>query len=171
MNLRFQAYPLADGNLSVTILDLVQNACNYKQLKKVSGMRVGCVNAYDTGSKRGDEELESRNCGVYCDGSRRRTFGDLVALASALRGQGEDAESCASFTSRCPQNVPYVFVASKLALGRACGVSRPVIACSVTSNEVSVLRRSPREVPTRLTVPNVLGFATQGPDHPDERQN
>lgn len=30
-----QAYPLADANLSVTILDLVQNACNYKQLRKV----------------------------------------------------------------------------------------------------------------------------------------
>ena len=38
------------------------------------------------------------------------------------------------------QNVPYVFVASKLALGRACGVSRPVISCSVTSNEASQLK-------------------------------
>ena len=33
------------------------------------------------------------------------------------------------------QNVPYVFVASKAALGRACGVSRPVIAASITTNE------------------------------------
>ena len=38
------------------------------------------------------------------------------------------------------QNVPYVFVPSKQALGRACGVSRPVIACSVTSNEGSQLK-------------------------------
>ncbi|KAJ0817357.1 putative 50S ribosomal protein L30e [Helianthus annuus] len=38
------------------------------------------------------------------------------------------------------QNVPYVFVPSKQALGRACGVTRPVIACSVTSNEGSQLR-------------------------------
>lgn len=38
------------------------------------------------------------------------------------------------FTSH-RQNVPYVFVASKAALGRACGVSRPVIAASVTTNE------------------------------------
>jgi U4/U6 small nuclear ribonucleoprotein SNU13 len=30
------------------------------------------------------------------------------------------------------KNVPYVFVLSKQALGQACGVSRPVIACSVT---------------------------------------
>jgi hypothetical protein len=40
------------------------------------------------------------------------------------------------------QNVPYVFVPSKQALGRACGVTRPVIACSVTSNEGSQLKPS-----------------------------
>ena len=38
------------------------------------------------------------------------------------------------------KNVPYVFVASKMALGRSCGVSRPVIACSITTNEGSQLK-------------------------------
>lgn len=38
------------------------------------------------------------------------------------------------------QNVPYVFVPSKATLGRACGVSRPVIACAVTVNEGSQLK-------------------------------
>ena len=38
------------------------------------------------------------------------------------------------------QNVPYVFVPNKQALGRSCGVSRPVIAASVTSNEGSQLK-------------------------------
>lgn len=38
------------------------------------------------------------------------------------------------------KNVPYVFVGSKFALGRACGVSRAVIACSVTQNEGSQLK-------------------------------
>lgn len=33
------------------------------------------------------------------------------------------------------QNVPYVFLPSKAALGRACGVSRPVISASITSNQ------------------------------------
>jgi U4/U6 small nuclear ribonucleoprotein SNU13 len=37
------------------------------------------------------------------------------------------------------QNVPYIFVPSKIALGRACGVSRPVIAASVTTNEATEL--------------------------------
>ena len=38
------------------------------------------------------------------------------------------------------KNVPYVFVPSKLALGRACGVSRAVISCSILSNESSGLK-------------------------------
>jgi U4/U6 small nuclear ribonucleoprotein SNU13 len=33
------------------------------------------------------------------------------------------------------QNVQYIFIESKAALGRACGVTRPVIAASVTTNE------------------------------------
>ena len=37
------------------------------------------------------------------------------------------------------KNVPYVFVPSKVALGRACGVSRPVISCSLLSNDSSQL--------------------------------
>ena len=35
--------------------------------------------------------------------------------------------------------MPYVFVPSKTALGRACGVSRPVVAASVTTNDGSEL--------------------------------
>lgn len=38
------------------------------------------------------------------------------------------------------KNVPYVFVPNKTALGRACGVSRPVIAASVTCNHGSELK-------------------------------
>lgn len=48
------------------------------------------------------------------------------------------------------KNVPYVFVPSKTALGRACGVSRPVVACSVTVNEGSELK------PQILSVKNQL---------------
>lgn len=38
------------------------------------------------------------------------------------------------------KNVPYVFVSSCTALGRACGVSRPVVACAVIANEGSQLK-------------------------------
>ena len=37
------------------------------------------------------------------------------------------------------KNVPYVFVHSKIALCRACGVTRPVIACSIVADERSQL--------------------------------
>jgi U4/U6 small nuclear ribonucleoprotein SNU13 len=42
--------------------------------------------------------------------------------------------------------VPYVFVESKVALGRACGVSRAVIAASITSTDTSELAASIREL-------------------------
>lgn len=38
------------------------------------------------------------------------------------------------------KNVPYIFVESKHALGRACGVSRQIIACSILTSEGSMLK-------------------------------
>ena len=52
------------------------------------------------------------------------------------------------------QNVPYVFVPSKVALGRACGVSRPVISCSVTSVEGSQLQTQIRSL--KLAIEKLL---------------
>ncbi|KAJ1936680.1 RNA binding protein snu13, partial [Linderina pennispora] len=52
------------------------------------------------------------------------------------------------------KNVPYVFVPSKAALGRACGVSRPVVAASVTTNEASDLR--PQIQAIRLQIEKLL---------------
>jgi U4/U6 small nuclear ribonucleoprotein SNU13 len=48
------------------------------------------------------------------------------------------------------KNVPYVFVPSKTALGRACGVSRPVIAASVTTNEARELNAQIQAVKVRF---------------------
>lgn len=39
-----------------------------------------------------------------------------------------------------PFIVAFLLPNSKVALGRACGVSRPVIACSITTNEASQLK-------------------------------
>ena len=53
------------------------------------------------------------------------------------------------------KNVPFVYVKSKAALGRACGVSRPVIAVSITSNEASDLTgqiKSMRDAVERLAI-------------------
>ncbi|KAK2652675.1 hypothetical protein Ddye_012531, partial [Dipteronia dyeriana] len=37
------------------------------------------------------------------------------------------------------KNVPYVFIPSKHTLGRAYGVTRPVVVCSMTSNELQII--------------------------------
>ncbi|KAF4384397.1 hypothetical protein F8388_004630 [Cannabis sativa] len=110
-----KAYPLADSQLSITILDLVQQAANYKQLKK--GANEGFVILATKTLNRGISEFVV----MAADTEPLEILLHLPLLA-------ED------------KNVPYVFVPSKQALGRACGVTRPVIACSVTTNEGSQLK-------------------------------
>ncbi|PIA54547.1 hypothetical protein AQUCO_00900838v1 [Aquilegia coerulea] len=105
-----KAYPLADAQLTITILDLVQQAANYKQLKKGANEATKTLN-------RGISEFIV----MAADTEPLEILLHLPLLA-------ED------------KNVPYVFVPSKQALGRACGVTRPVIAASVTSNEASQLK-------------------------------
>lgn len=51
-----------------------------------------------------------------------------------------------SLPSHVAQNVPYVFIPSKAALGRACNVSRPVIAASVTTSEARELQSQIRNI-------------------------
>lgn len=105
-----KAYPLADSQLSVTILELVQQAANYKQLKKGA-----------------NEATKTLNRGIC----------EFVVMAADT----EPLEILLHLPLLCEdKNVPYVFIRSKQALGRACGVSRPVIACSVTVNEGSQLK-------------------------------
>ena len=48
------------------------------------------------------------------------------------------------------KNVPYVFVLNKQALGRSCGVSRPVIACSITTNEGSQLKNQIQQLKEKI---------------------
>lgn len=96
--------------LAVTILDLTQQAANYKQLKKGA-----------------NEATKTLNRGIT----------EFIVMAA----DAEPLEILLHLPLLCEdKNVPYVFVSSKQALGRACGVSRPVIACSVLSNEGSQLK-------------------------------
>mmetsp|Transcript_20748 Transcript_20748/g.30892 ORF Transcript_20748/g.30892 Transcript_20748/m.30892 type:complete len:130 (+) Transcript_20748:112-501(+) len=104
-----KAYPLAKEDMTSTILNVVQQAANYKQLKKGANEATKTLN-------RGTAEL-------------------IVLAADA-----EPLEILLHLPLVCEdKNVPYVFVKSKTALGRACGVSRPVISCSITSKEGSQL--------------------------------
>ncbi|CAN4081491.1 unnamed protein product [Withania somnifera] len=98
-----KAYPLADAQLTTTIMDLVQQAANYKKLKK--------------GANEGIAEFVVMAADI-----------EPLEILLHLPLLAED------------KNIPYVFVPSKQVLGRACGVTQPVIACSVTSNEGSQLK-------------------------------
>jgi ribosomal protein L7Ae-like RNA K-turn-binding protein len=105
-----KAYPLAEQALTTKILNLVQQATNYKQLRKGANEATKTLN-------RGQAEF--------------------VVLAA----DSEPLEILLHIPLLCEdKNVPYVFVRSKQALGRACGVSRPVIAASVTQNEGSQIK-------------------------------
>jgi U4/U6 small nuclear ribonucleoprotein SNU13 len=111
-----KAYPLAGQDLAVSILDLVQQASNYKQLKKGA-----------------NEATKALNRGI-CEFVVMAADTEPIEILLHLPLLAED------------KNVPYVFVPSKQALGRACGVSRPVIATSVTTNEGSQLKNSVEQV-------------------------
>ncbi|KAJ3207241.1 RNA binding protein snu13 [Dinochytrium kinnereticum] len=105
-----KAVPLADGQLTNKILDLVQQASHYKQLKKGA-----------------NEATKTLNRGIS----------EFIVMTADT----EPLEILLHLPLLCEdKNVPYVFVPSKVALGRACGVSRPVIAASITTNEASELR-------------------------------
>ena len=105
-----KAYPLADAELSNKIMDLVQQAAHYKQLKKGA-----------------NEATKTLNRGIS----------EFIVLAA----DAEPIEILLHLPLLCEdKNVPYVFVPSKQALGRACGVTRPVIATSVTTNDGSELK-------------------------------
>ncbi|XP_013786908.1 NHP2-like protein 1 [Limulus polyphemus] len=105
-----KAYPLADATLTTKILNIVQQASNYKQLKKGANEATKTLN---------------------------RGLAEIIVMAA----DAEPLEILLHLPLLCEdKNVPYIFVKSKHALGRACGVSRPVIACSVTVNEGSQLK-------------------------------
>lgn len=105
-----KAFPLADAELSGKIMDLVQQASHYKQLRKGA-----------------NETTKTLNRGIS----------EFIVMAA----DAEPLEILLHLPLLCEdKNVPYVFVPSKMALGRACGVSRPVIATSVTTNEGSELK-------------------------------
>ena len=99
-----QAYPLADAQLSITILDLVSQANNYKQLKKGANEATKTLN-------RGISEFVV----MAADTEPLEILLHLPLLA-------ED------------KNVPYVFVPSKQACGCRSGIAQPAQAAAACAN-------------------------------------
>ncbi|KAI9664401.1 MAG: RNA binding protein snu13 [Alyxoria varia] len=104
------AFPLADPQTSQELLDLTQQASHYGQLKKGANEATKALN-------RGVAEVVI----LAADTSPLAILLHLPLLA-------ED------------KNTPYVFVPSKMQLGRACGVSRAVIAVAITTSLTSDLK-------------------------------
>eukprot|EP00063_Salmo_salar_P083725 XP_014058560.1 PREDICTED: NHP2-like protein 1 [Salmo salar] len=132
-----KAYPLADATLSKTILDLMQQAANYKQLRK--GKTKELIADYINGAAVAQGATKTLNCGIA----------EFIVMDAEL------LEIILHLPLLCEdKNVPYVFVRSKQALGRACGVSRPVIATSVTIKEGSQLK--PQIQSTQMAIERLL---------------
>lgn len=105
-----KAYPLADPSLTTKILNMVQQANNYNQLKRGANEATKTLN---------------------------RNQSELIIMAA----DAEPLEILLHLPLLCEdKNVPYVFVKSKQALGRASGVQRSVVACSIIQNENSQLK-------------------------------
>lgn len=145
-----KAYPLASAELAPKLINLAQSAAKYGQLKK--------------GANEGKQKFVSRVCQTFFTATKALNKGkaELILLAA-------DAEPleillhlplvCEDKVNFTPiycfssfvclsnvilQNVPYVFLSSKLTLGRACGVSRPVIACAILSKDHGPLEKEIR---------------------------
>jgi len=111
---------MADEALAQQILDLVQQAGHYRQLKKGANETTKTLN---------------------------RCTSELIVLA----GDTSPLAILLHLPLLCEdKNVPYVYVPSKVALGRACGVSRAVIAASITTNEASDLMPQIRELKNKV---------------------
>lgn len=143
------AWPIADEALSQQILTIVQQASHYRQLKKGAN----------------ESKLLTTQCapGAYLVNpavSRPSTNFSLAATKTLNRGTSEIIILAADTAPLAillhlpllceDKNVPYVYVPSKTSLGRACGVSRAVIACSVTTNDASDLMPQIRELKNRV---------------------
>ncbi|SCN12758.1 splicing factor, putative [Plasmodium malariae] len=102
-------FPLASPELTNQILDVVQRATVYRQLRKGA-----------------NETVKSLHKGIS----------ELVVLAA----DAKPLEIISHIPLVCEdKNTPYVYVRSKMALGRACGISRSVIATSITTKDGSPL--------------------------------
>lgn len=131
------AWPIADESLTQSLLDLVQQASHYRQLKKGANETTKVRPMPETLMTALTEHNQTLNRGTS----------ELVILAA-------DATPLAIILHLpllCEdKNVSYCYVPSKMALGRATGVSRPVIACSITTNEASELTNQIRTIKNQV---------------------
>jgi U4/U6 small nuclear ribonucleoprotein SNU13 len=107
-----KAFPLANSELTATILELVSLAQTNKQLRKGA-----------------NEVTKTLN----------RSVAEIVVIA----GDTDPIDIVMHLPLLCEdKNVPYIFIPSRAALGRACGVTRSVIACSIVKRDGSRIKKN-----------------------------
>ena len=115
-----RAWPTADNQLTKKIIDLCNQATLYKQMKKGA-----------------NETTKSLNRGVA----------DLVILAADT----EPLEIVLHLPLLCEdKNVPYVYVPKQSDLGRACGVSRNIVAAVILHHPDSQLQSQINEMKDKV---------------------
>ena len=115
-----RAWPKADNQLQKQILDLCNQSVLYKQLKKGA-----------------NESTKSLNRGVA----------DLIILAADT----EPLEIILHLPLLCEdKNVPYVYVGKQADLGRACGVSRNIVAACILHHPDSQLQSQINEMKDKV---------------------
>ncbi len=104
-------FPLASKSIQKEIFNAITKASQMKKIKKGA-----------------NESTKTLNRGIS----------DLIVIAADVK----PLEIVLHLPLLCEdKNVPYVFVESQRLLGRACGVSRPVIAASILNNTPDELKK------------------------------
>ena len=105
-------FPLASKSIQKEIFNAITKASQMKKIKKGA-----------------NESTKTLNRGIS----------DLIIIAADVK----PLEIVLHLPLLCEdKNVPYVFVESQKLLGRACGVSRPVIAASILSSTSDELKNT-----------------------------
>jgi U4/U6 small nuclear ribonucleoprotein SNU13 len=115
-----KAFPIAGDSFSSQILDLVELAAEFRQIKRGANE---CTKVL----KRGLVEIII----IAADAEPLEIILHLPLLC-------ED------------KNIPYIFVPSKQNLGKACGVLRSVIACGITTKYDSSISRQIKNVKEKI---------------------
>ena len=112
--------PVADPKLTKKVLELLQQLLPLRQVKKGVNELLKSITK---------SEVEVVILAADCD---------PLEVVMTLSSQCED------------KNIPYCFVESKAALGRACGIKRPVVAAGVIFKEGSHLQGQILELKDKL---------------------
>jgi U4/U6 small nuclear ribonucleoprotein SNU13 len=115
-----KSYPLGDNNLTRQILDLIELAKAFNQIKKGANETTKAIT---------------------------RGFADLVIIA--IDSEPLEIVLHLPLLCE-DKNIPYIFIKNKKLLGKACGVPRTVIACCIVVNTNSNLNSQIKNIRNKV---------------------